>query len=154
MTSNRTLISNGNPIEEIVGFSKAVRVGSFIAVGGTAPVDKNGKTVGIGDVHAQTNQSFEVIKVALEQAEAGRKDIVRTRVILTDIETEKRRLKRVRNITLMRSPSILLLCISAKTSPQYALRINQRSMLRAIDACLNRLIGLPLISLLMVECPK
>ena len=52
MTSNRTLISNGNPIEEIVGFSKAVRVGSFIAVGGTAPVDKNGKTVGIGDVHA------------------------------------------------------------------------------------------------------
>ena len=108
MTSNRTLISNGNPIEEIVGFSKAVRVGSFIAVGGTAPVDKKGKTVGIGDVHAQTNQSFEVIKVALEQAEAGRKDIVRTRVILTDIETEKRRLKRVKNIKLMRSPSILL----------------------------------------------
>ena len=51
---NRQLVSNGNPMEEIVGFSRAVRVGSFIAVGGTAPVDADGKTVGIGDVYAQT----------------------------------------------------------------------------------------------------
>ena len=55
MTSNRTLISNGNPIEEIVGFSKAVRVGSFIAVGGTAPVDKTEKQLALGTfMHKRT----------------------------------------------------------------------------------------------------
>jgi enamine deaminase RidA (YjgF/YER057c/UK114 family) len=85
----RKLISNGNPMEKIVGFSRAVRVGSFIAVGGTAPVDANGKTVGVGDVFAQTKQCFEIIKSALEDAGSGLADIVRTRVILTDIDNWK-----------------------------------------------------------------
>ncbi len=86
---SRKLISNGNPMEKIVGFSRAVRVGPFIAVGGTAPVDANGKTVGIGDVFAQTKQCFEIIKAALEEAGSGLADIVRTRVILTDIDNWK-----------------------------------------------------------------
>ena len=85
----RQLVSNGNPMEQIVGFSRAVRVGPYISVGGTAPVDRDGKTVGIGDVHAQTTQCFEIIKAALEQAGSGLQDIVRTRVILTDIENWK-----------------------------------------------------------------
>ncbi|MFT6076379.1 MAG: enamine deaminase RidA (YjgF/YER057c/UK114 family), partial [Yoonia sp.] len=54
MKYQRELISNGNPMEKIVGFSRAVRVGPYIAVGGTAPVDSEGKTVGVGDVFAQT----------------------------------------------------------------------------------------------------
>ncbi|MEO1463334.1 MAG: RidA family protein [Pseudomonadota bacterium] len=87
--NKRKLISNGNPMEEIVGFSRAVRVGPYIAVGGTAPVDAEGKTVGIGDVFAQTKQCFEIIKAALEEAGSGLQDIVRTRVILTDIDTWK-----------------------------------------------------------------
>lgn len=89
MTTERTLISNGNPMEKTVGFSRAVRVGSFIAVGGTAPVDQDGKTVGVGDVFAQTTQCFEIIKDALEKAGSGLEDIVRTRVILTDIDNWK-----------------------------------------------------------------
>lgn len=48
MAHERELISNGNPMEKIVGFSRAVRGGNFIAVGGTAPVGPDGKTVGIG----------------------------------------------------------------------------------------------------------
>lgn len=87
--NKRKLISNGNPMEEIVGFSRAVRVGPYIAVGGTAPVDADGKTVGIGDVFTQTKQCFEIIKAALEDAGSGLHDIVRTRVILTDIDTWK-----------------------------------------------------------------
>lgn len=85
----RQLISNGNPMEGIVGFSRAVRVGQFIAVGGTAPVDAAGETVGVGDVYTQTRQCFEIVKVALEDAGSGLQDIVRTRVILTDIENWK-----------------------------------------------------------------
>ncbi len=89
MGFDRELISNGNPMEAIVGFSRAVRVGPFISIGGTAPVDANGNTVGIGDVAQQTRQCIEVIKVALEQAGSGLHDVVRTRVILTNIDDWK-----------------------------------------------------------------
>lgn len=86
MNFDRELISNGNPMEKIAGFSRAVRVGPFISIGGTAPVDANGKTVGVGDVAAQTCQCIEIIKAALEQAGSGLHDVVRTRVILTNID--------------------------------------------------------------------
>lgn len=89
MAYDRELISNGNPMEEVVGFSRAVRVGPFISVGGTAPVDAAGKTVGVGDVAAQTRQCLEIIRAALEQAGSGLHDVVRTRVILTDINDWK-----------------------------------------------------------------
>ncbi|PRY26436.1 enamine deaminase RidA (YjgF/YER057c/UK114 family) [Aliiruegeria haliotis] len=89
MEYRRELITNGNPMEKIAGFSRAVRVGPFISVGGTAPVGPDGKTVGVGDVAAQTRQCIEVIKAALEQAGSGLHDVVRTRVILTDINDWK-----------------------------------------------------------------
>lgn len=89
MTYDRELISNGNPMETVVGFSRAVRVGPYISVGGTAPVGSDGKTVGVGDVAAQTRQCIEVIKTALEQAGSGLQDVVRTRIILTNIDDWK-----------------------------------------------------------------
>ncbi|WP_417728079.1 Rid family hydrolase [Roseovarius sp.] len=89
MTFDRELISNNNPMERIVGFSRAVRVGPFISVGGTAPVGADGKTVGIGDIAMQTRQCIAIIKAALEQAGSGLHDVVRTRVILTDINNWK-----------------------------------------------------------------
>ena len=89
MNFDRELISNGNPKERIVGFSRAVRVGPFISVGGTAPVDADGRTVGVGDVAAQTRQCIEIIKSALEQAGSGLHHVVRTRVILADIDNWK-----------------------------------------------------------------
>jgi len=89
MEFDRELISNGNPMEAIVGFSRAVRVGPFISIGGTAPVDADGNTVGVGDVGAQTRQCIEVIKAALEQAGSGLHHVVRTRVILTNIDDWK-----------------------------------------------------------------
>ena len=85
----RQLILNGNPMEEIVGFARAVRVGPFISVGGTAPVDANGRTVGVGDPAAQARRCIEIIKDALERAGSGLHDVVRTRVLLTSIEDWK-----------------------------------------------------------------
>lgn len=89
MEYDRELISNGNPMEKIVGFSRAVRVGPYISVGGTAPVGADGKTVGVGDVAAQTRQCIEIIKAALEQAGSGLHHVVRTRVILVNIDDWK-----------------------------------------------------------------
>ncbi len=85
----RKLILNGNPMEEIVGFARAVRVGPYITVGGTAPVGTDGQTVGIGDPAAQAQRCFEIIGDALERAGSGWHDVVRTRLLLTDIDDWK-----------------------------------------------------------------
>ena len=85
MVNDSELISNDNPMEAVVGFSRAVRVGPLVSIGGTAPVDSDGKTVGVGDVTQQTRQCLEIIKAALESAGSRLGDVVRTRVILTDI---------------------------------------------------------------------
>jgi enamine deaminase RidA (YjgF/YER057c/UK114 family) len=70
----------------VVGFSRAVRVGNFVAVGGTAPLDANGETVSPGDAGAQARRCIEIIKRALEEAGASLGDVVRTRVLLRRIE--------------------------------------------------------------------
>ncbi|MDC9723678.1 MAG: RidA family protein [Urechidicola sp.] len=85
----RKLISGGSPFEDIVGFSRAVRVGSYISVGGTAPMDADGNTVGKGDISIQTKQCIETIKTALEKAGSGLHDVIRTRMLLTNIEDWK-----------------------------------------------------------------
>lgn len=85
----KELISSGSPYEDIVGFSRAVKVGPYITVGGTAPMDKNGNTVGIGDISVQTKQCLETIKIALEKAGSSLNDVVRTRMLLTNIEDWK-----------------------------------------------------------------
>ena len=73
-------------METVVGFCRAVRVGPYISVGGTAPVDAEGKTVGINDPAAQARRCLEIIKEALEKAGATLDDVVRTRVMLKRIE--------------------------------------------------------------------
>ena len=72
-------------METVVGFSRAVRVGPYISVGGTAPVDLDGKTVGLGDPAAQARRCLEIIREALENSGSGLEDVVRTRVLLTNI---------------------------------------------------------------------
>ena len=84
--NDRKRVSSGSPYEPIVGFSRAVRVGNIIAVGGTGPLGPDGKTVGPGDVTAQARRCFEISVTALEQLGAGASDIIRTRMMLTRIE--------------------------------------------------------------------
>jgi len=75
----------GSPYEELVGFSRAVRVGPFVSVGGTAPIGENGETVGVGDAAVQARRCFEIIEQALEGAGANLSNVVRTRMMLTDV---------------------------------------------------------------------
>ena len=123
MTTQRTLISNGNPMEKMVGFSRAVRVGPFIAIGGTAPVDQDGKTVGIGDVFLQTKQCFEIIKNALEQAGSGLHDIVRTRVILTDIDNWKQAIEARKLYCQDARPVDTIMAIDRFVNPEWLVEI-------------------------------
>ena len=87
MTSEqRRAVSSGSPYEPVVGISRAVRVGKFVAVSGTAPLDPDGKTVAIGDVEKQSRRCLEIAREALEKLGASLKDVIRTRILLARID--------------------------------------------------------------------
>lgn len=80
----RKYISSGSPWEDIVGYSRAVRVGNIIEVAGTTAMDAD-VLVGRGDMYAQTAFILKKIEKALNEAGASLNDVVRTRMFITDM---------------------------------------------------------------------
>jgi len=78
-------ISSGAKWENIVGYSRAIRIGNTIEVAGTTAIGEDGNLVGFNDAAAQTRQIIRIAEKALKELDSGLQDVIRTRIFTTDI---------------------------------------------------------------------
>ena len=81
----RKLVSSGVIFESQIGFSRALRVGPYIAVSGTAPIAPDGGTACPGDLYGQTMRCLQIIEKAIKDAGGKREHVVRTRIMLKEM---------------------------------------------------------------------
>ena len=85
VATSRRLVTSGSPLEPEIGFSRAVRSGPYICVAGTAPIAAHGGTAAPGDAYGQTVRCLDIVEEALTGAGGSLADVIRIRVMLTDI---------------------------------------------------------------------
>jgi enamine deaminase RidA (YjgF/YER057c/UK114 family) len=119
----RKNISGNSPYEAVVGYSRAVVVGNQIFVSGTTATDENGELVGIGDSYAQAKQALQNIGVALEKAGATFKDVVRTRMFVTENGDWEAVTKAHGDIFRDIRPAATLVIVKALVDPQMLVEI-------------------------------
>lgn len=120
----RQNISSGSPFEPLVGYSRAVRVGSHVYVSGTTAFDSRGAIMALGDPYGQTIQILKNIESALAKAGAKMTDVVRTRIFVTNILTQWKEIGRAhREIFGNIRPATSMVEVKSLIQPEMLLEI-------------------------------
>jgi enamine deaminase RidA (YjgF/YER057c/UK114 family) len=125
----RTNYSSGAKWEEIVGYSRAVKIGNTVEVTGTVAAGADGNVVGLGDAYEQTRFVLEKIKAVLHQAGAELKHVVRTRLFVTDISRWEEYGKAHGEFFREIRPCTTMVEVSKLISPEYLVEIEATAII-------------------------
>lgn len=121
--------ASGAPWENIVGYSRAVKMGNIIEVTGTVAVDEHNQVVAPGDAYEQTRFILKKIALVLQQAGADLKDVVRTRIFVTDIKRWEEYGRAHGEFFAQIRPCTTMVEVSALISPDYLVEIEATAIL-------------------------
>ena len=127
--SSRINYSSGSKWEDIVGYSRAVKIGNIVEVTGTVASGENGEVVGKDDAYAQTKFIYEKIEKVLLQAGASMKDVVRVRMFVTDIARWQDYGRAHSEFFSQIKPCNTMVEVSALIEPDYLIEIEATAIL-------------------------
>ena len=125
--ANRLNISSNAPWENIVGYSRAVKIGNIIEVSGTAPVEE-GKILFPGNAYEQTKASIKIMEKSLSEAGASLKNVIRTRMFVTDISRWEEYAKAHREFFNEIKPATSMVEVKSLISPDMLIEIEATAM--------------------------